>query len=82
MFEPKPATTTILDDDGKPLPPDIAHILTVYEKLGQAGRKKVMEAIDEQLELQQLREQAAKPQEKKVTVIETIEKVGEKESIL
>jgi hypothetical protein len=52
-------------------------LFRIYDKLGAQGRKKVDDCAAEQWELQQLRKAAAKPKEKKITVVALNEKAAE-----
>ncbi len=86
LFEEKPKILLqgAFLDDSKPVQMDeqAIRLFEIYEKLEAAGRKKVDECADEQWELQQLREAAAVPKDKKVTIYEMIEKFGEGEYTL
>ena len=60
------------------LTPDEGELIGIYRKLTPPHKEKVMGYADDQWQLQQLQEQQeTKAQEKKITVIQTLEKVGD-----
>ena len=60
------------------LTPDEGELIGIYRKLTPPHKEKVMGYADDQWQLQQLQEQQAmKAQEKKITVIQTLEKAGD-----